>query len=136
MTQILLPGFPEGAERINTMLSILRQDKWVTYFVGGDNYFSHAQDDAAGERFALSSLMANRHVRAKELERSARQYPHRTLMNWMAQYREQGAGSFYRQAAPRKPRVMTTEKAVVATRAAVRPATRKRRCFVCMGRLR
>ena len=59
MTQILLPGFPEGAERINTMLSILRQDKWVTYFVGGDNYFSHAQDDAAGERFALSSLMAN-----------------------------------------------------------------------------
>ena len=28
MTQILLPGFPEGAERINTMLSILWQDKW------------------------------------------------------------------------------------------------------------
>ncbi|MDP1572892.1 MAG: hypothetical protein Q8M04_01465 [Pseudomonadota bacterium] len=111
MTQILLPGFPEGAERINPMLSILRQDKWVTYFVGGDNYFSHAEDDAAGERFALSNLMANRHVRAAELERSARKYPHRTLMNWMTQYREQGPGTFYRPAPARKPRVMTAEKA-------------------------
>lgn len=111
MTQILLPGFPEGAERINTMLSILRQDKQVTYFVGGDNYFSHAEDDTAGERFALASLMANRHVRAAELERSARKHPHRTLMNWMAQYREDGPGSFYRAAPARKPRVMTTEKA-------------------------
>jgi hypothetical protein len=83
MTQILVPGFPEGAERINTMLSILRQDKWVTYFVGSDNYFSHAQDDAAGERFALSSLMANRHVRAKEMERSARQYSHPTAFSKM-----------------------------------------------------
>ncbi len=111
MTQILLPGFPAGAERINPMLSILRQDKQVTYFIGGDNYFSHAEDDAASERFALSSLMANRHVRAAELERSAGKYPHRTLMNWMAQYREEGPGSFYRAAPVRKPRVMTAEKA-------------------------
>ncbi len=111
MTQILLPGFPEGAERINPMFSILRQDKLVTYFVGSDNYFSHAEDDAAGERFALSNLMANRHVRAAELERSARKYPHRTLMNWMAQYREQGPGSFYQAAPARKPRIMTAEKA-------------------------
>jgi len=111
MTQILLPGFPEGAERINPMFSILRQDKLVTYFVGSDNYFSHAEDDAAGERFALSNLMANRHVRAAELERSARKYPHRTLMNWMAQYREQGPGSFYQAAPARKPRVMTADKA-------------------------
>ncbi len=110
MKQILLPGFPEGAERINAVLSILRQDKQVTYFVGGDNYFSHAKDDPAGERFALACLMANGHVRAAELERSARSYPHRTLMNWMAQYREAGPGSFYRAHPPRKPRVMTAEK--------------------------
>ncbi len=50
MTQILLPEFPEGAERINPMLSILRHDKQVTYFVGDDNYFSHAEDDAAGRQ--------------------------------------------------------------------------------------
>ena len=98
MTQILLPGFPEGAERINPMLSILRQDKQVTYFIGGDNYFSYTENDASGERFAFSSLMANRHVRAAELERSAGNVPHRTLMNCMAQYWEDGPGSFYRTA--------------------------------------
>ena len=112
MRQILLPGFPEGAERINEVLSILRQDGQVTYFVYGDNYFSHAQNDAAGERLALTSLMANRHVRAAELERSPRKHPHRTLMNWMAQYREHGPGTFYLPTPPRKPRVMTAEKRV------------------------
>ena len=39
--QLLLSGFPEGAQKIGVLLSILEKDEWVTYFVGGDNYFSH-----------------------------------------------------------------------------------------------
>lgn len=112
MKQAFLPGFPEGAEKIGNVLSILKGDGAVTYFVGGDNYFSHAQGDRSGERFALTSLMANRHVRAADLERSSLFIPHRTLMNWMAQYREAGPGSFYVEAARQKPRVITP--AVVA----------------------
>ena len=112
MKQAFLPGFPHGAEKIGNGLSILREGGAVTYFVGGDNYFSHAQGDRSGERFALTSLMANRHVRAAELERSSLCIPHRTLMNWMAQYRQAGPGSFYLEAARHKPRVMTP--AVVA----------------------
>jgi hypothetical protein len=107
MKQAFLPGFPDGAERIGNGLSILKEGGTVTYFVGNDNYFSHAQSDRGGERFALTSLMANRHVRAAELERSSLRIPHRTLMNWMAQYREAGPGSFYTEAARQKPRVMT-----------------------------
>lgn len=67
MKQAFLPGFPHGAERIGSGLSILKEAGTVTYFVGGDNYFSHALEDRSGERFALTSLMANRHVRAAEL---------------------------------------------------------------------
>jgi len=107
MRQLFLPGFPDGAERIGSALSILKKDGYVTYFVGGDNYFSHPETDRKGQRFALANLMANRHVRAVELERSSLGIPHRTLMNWMAQYRQAGPGSFYAEAPKQKPHVMT-----------------------------
>ena len=107
MKQAFLPGFPHGAERVGKSLSILKEDGMVTYFVGSDNYFSHKQGDRSGERFALTNLIANRHVRAVDLERSSLGIPHRTLMNWMAQYRDAGPGSFYIEASRQKPRVMT-----------------------------
>jgi hypothetical protein len=108
--QSLLPGFPEGAHKIGVALSILEKDDWVTYFVGGDNYYSHRKDDLKGRRFALSSLMANGHVRASELEREPLLIPHRTLMNWLAQYRNDGPSSFYRTADHSQARVMTPDK--------------------------
>ncbi len=107
MKQSFSPEFPRGAEKIGNGLSILKEEETVTYFLGSDNYFSHAQGDRSGERFALTSLMVNRHVRAADLERSSLGIPHRTLMNWMAQYREAGPGSFYSEASHQKPRVMT-----------------------------
>ncbi len=39
--QSLIPGFPVGAQRIGASLSTLEHDAQVTYFLGGDNYFSH-----------------------------------------------------------------------------------------------
>ena len=62
MRQLFLPGFPDGAEKIGSALSILKKDGNVTYFVGGDNYFAHPETDRKGQRFALANLMANRHV--------------------------------------------------------------------------
>ena len=88
--QSLLPGFPEGAQKIGVSLSILEKDEMVTYFVGGDNYFSHRKDDIQSRRFALSSLMENGHVRAIDLEKPPLSMPHRTLMNWTAQCRKYG----------------------------------------------
>lgn len=108
--QSLLPGFPEGAHKIGVALSILEKANWVTYFVGGDNYYSHRKDDVQSKRFALSSLMANGHVRACDLERAPLLIPHRTLMNWTAQYRNDGPASFYRTNDHSQPRVMTPDK--------------------------
>jgi len=81
--QSFLPGFPEGAERIGDALSILEKDGTRTYFLGGDNYYSHPIGDQQGMRFVLASLMANRHVRARDLEQAPLSIPHRTLMHWV-----------------------------------------------------
>lgn len=108
--QSLLPGFPEGAQKIGAALSILEKDDWVTYFVGGDNYYSHRTGDMQSRRFALASLMENGHVRARDLEGVPLLLPHRTLMNWTAQYKKLGPASFYRTTDHPKPRVMTPDK--------------------------
>ena len=107
--QLLIPGFPQGAQRIGQALSILEKDGRVTYFVGGHNYFSHPLDDKSGRRYALASLMENGHVRAIDLEGAPLCIPHRTLMNWVAQLREDGADSFFRAAPGTKPRVMSAD---------------------------
>ena len=59
MPQLLLQGFPEGASRICPVVSILKKDGRVTYFVGPDNYFSHPDDDQSSFRFAIATLIAN-----------------------------------------------------------------------------
>ena len=105
--QSLIPGFPEGAQRVGQALSILKQDGWVTYFVGGDNYFDHKESDKAGERFAFACLMENGHVRATDLQKPPLLLPHRTLMNWCAQYRKEGSSSFFRGRPLKTPPVMT-----------------------------
>jgi hypothetical protein len=107
--QSLIPGIPDGAQRVGKWLSILEHDGKVTYFVGGDNYFSHPQDDAKSRRFALASLMDNGHVRAIDLQAPPLLIAHRTLMNWTAQFRAEGATSFFRNAATVRPTVMNEE---------------------------
>jgi len=107
--QLLLPSFPDGASRIGDGLSILAKEGRVTYFVGGDNYFSHQTDDASSHRFILASLMDNGHVRACDLEKAPLCVPHRTLMNWLGQLRNHGPESFFRERRRASARVMTPE---------------------------
>ena len=105
-----LPGFPDGAQKIGAWLSILEKDGFVTYFLGGDNYFSHPAGDRKSERFVLTSLMENGHVRACDLEKPPLSLPHRTLMNWKAQCRKDGPASFFRAHEGPRPPIMTAEK--------------------------
>jgi hypothetical protein len=110
-----LPGFPEGAAQISSSLSLLIKEGKVFYMLGSDNYFSHDQGELAGQQFALTSLISNRYVRATDIERSFLKIPHRTLMRWLAQYRELGPGSFFIRHAKQKPRVMTDERVAECT---------------------
>jgi len=112
MPQLLLQGFPMGAIRIGSSLSILDKEGMRTYFIGSDNYFSHPTGDASSQRFVIASLIANSHVRACEITRSPLGIPHRTLMNWTHQLAEQGASSFFAPRAVRGSTVLTPQKIV------------------------
>ncbi len=111
MPQLLLPGFPDGASRIGAVVSILKKDGRITYFVGSDNYFSHSEGDRRGFRFVMATLIANQHVKASEVE-TCLGIPHRTLMHWNRQLGEKGPDSFYKPRGRRKKGlVITSEKA-------------------------
>ena len=112
MPQLLLQGFPMGAIRIGSSLSVLEKEGTCTYFIGPDNYFSHPAEDSSAQRFAIASLIANSHVRACEITRSPLGIPHRTLMNWTRQLAVQGASSFFAPRALRGSTVLTPEKIV------------------------
>lgn len=107
--QLLLPGFPDDSSRTGDVLSILKKDGLVTYFVGGDNYFSHRLGAVSCHRFILASLVDNGHVRACELEKAPLYIPRRTLMNWLVQLRVHGADSFFRPARRSGGGVMTPD---------------------------
>jgi len=108
--QLQLPGFPEGAISVNSLVRVLRKDGRVTYFLGSDNYFSHREQDKAGQRFAIATLIANHHVRPVEVERSELGIPHRTVMHWCQQLEERGADSFFVAPRRRRSQVMTAER--------------------------
>ena len=110
MPQLLLQGFPDGAIRIGAELSVLKKEGHVTYFLGSDNFFSHRASDRGAQRFAIATLIANGHVCASEVERSALNIPHRTLMNWTRQLAVRGPGSFFELPARRGRTVITPEK--------------------------
>ena len=111
MPPLLLQGFPDGAIRIGSTLRVLKKEGRVTYFVGSDSYFSHPETDAAGQRFAMATLLANGHVRASEVEVSGLGIAPRTLMHWTRQLDPKGPGSFYAPRPGRGGAVMTPEKA-------------------------
>jgi hypothetical protein len=108
--QPFLPDFPEGAIKIGPSLSILKKEGLVTYFAGGDNYYSHPEGDLKAERFAFATLMENGHVRPRDLEGSPLFFKHRTIMNWVEQLRGEGPGSFFRPRCSKNVPVMKLEK--------------------------
>ena len=110
--QLLIPGFPDGAQRIGEAVSIVEKDGWVSYFVGGDDYFKHTKEDQRSRRFILTSLMENNHLKAADLSGTPLLIPHRTLMNWKAQFRKDGSASFFTVHDAAKTVIMTPEKSL------------------------
>ena len=110
--QLLIPGFPDGAQRIGEAVSIVEKDGWVTYFVGSDDYFRHTKEDVRSRRFILTSLMENKHLKAADLSSPPLLMPHRTLMNWKSQFRKAGPASFFTAHDQPKTVIMTPEKSL------------------------
>jgi hypothetical protein len=95
MVQLQLSGFPEGAIGIGSAVNVLTKDGRVTYFLGADNYFSHAEGDKSAQHYAIATLIENHHLRVCQVEASVLAIPQRTVLNWCKQLRTQGADSFF-----------------------------------------
>ena len=108
MPQLLLPGLPEGAIRLNSVVSRLAKDGQVTWFLGADNYFTHPAGDSAGPSLALATLMANGHARPCQIHQVLGIAP-RSLVRWRKQLDTQGAASFYLPRRVRGAAVLTSE---------------------------
>lgn len=137
--QSLLEDCPVGSHKIGQTLSLLEKDGLVTYFVGGDNYFSHPQGDEPCRRFVLASLMVNGHVRARDLEAAPLVIPHRTLMNWVSRYRKEGSSAFFRAPKRARPPVMSADKSAECAGLladGIRPAEVARRAGIDESTLR
>lgn len=109
MPQMFLSGMPDGAIRINSVVSLLTKEGRTTWFVGADNFFSHPVEESASHHLAVATLMDNGHARACEITASLG-IPRRSLMRWRRQLEKRGAGSFYQPRAVRGSTVITAEK--------------------------
>jgi hypothetical protein len=139
MPQLLLPGFPDGTKSINPLVSVLNKDKQITYFLGPDNYFSHPEGDLASFRFVMATLLANGHLRPRDVIGSFLGISRRTLANWTKQLAQKGAGSFFVPPRVRGPVVLAPEKAAECGRLldeGLRPAEVARRTKVDSSTLR
>ena len=56
MTQTLLPMIPHGATQINDLISVVRDDRWWTYFSGVQPVFQHPHDDRQSFRMFTAQL--------------------------------------------------------------------------------
>lgn len=108
MPQLFLPGMPDGAIKINSIVSLLNKDNQVTWFVGTDLFFTHRRDNKRSFQLALALLMENGHARPCEIEQTLG-VAHRTIMRLRKKLATQGAEAFFRPAATRGPAVLTEE---------------------------
>jgi transposase-like protein len=56
-TQMHLPVQPTGAEEINAVLTVVRNNGQVAYVASGVPVFTHAENDAVGQRLAAVQMM-------------------------------------------------------------------------------
>jgi len=110
MLQDFLPGFPDGAIQISARVRLLMKEGVCTYFVCGDNYFSHQDHNRAAFRWIIATLIYNRHAKPVEIENSPLALPHRTLMRWTRQLAERGSDSFFTPRRTRGGHVLSSEK--------------------------
>ncbi len=108
MPQAQLPFFPSGTTEININLAFEKRDGQVTYFSGTMPVFSHDENDRPSFLMIISQLYVNGNATQAELCR-AFGITAITVKRAVKNYREQGAGSFYKPRHTRGATILTTE---------------------------
>ena len=108
MPQALLPMIPDGATRINDLISVVREAQRWTYFCGVQPVFQHPEDDRQSFRMFTAQLCCQGACTQAEIIRTFGVSKNSVLRS-VAKYRQEGIDGFYRARRGRGSSVMTGE---------------------------
>lgn len=108
MPQIHLPIFPPGMTSITDRLGFERRDGRVTYFVGLDPVFQHAEDDLRTFRMITSQFVVQGSAKQADIAR-AFGIPPITVKRYVRIFREKGPAGFFAPRGTRGPAVLTPD---------------------------
>ncbi len=111
MPQVQLPIFPVGASAITPELGFERRDEQVVYLNGHLPVFTHEVDDLASFRFFTTQLIVNGTATQSQIAK-AFGVSLTTIKRYCRQYRERGAGGFYKPSGRRQGHRLTPERLV------------------------
>ncbi len=115
MPQLQLPLFPVGTTDITSELAFERRDHQVVYFNGHLPVFTHTTEDVASFRFFTTQLIINGTATQSQIVK-AFGVPLTTVKRCCRQYRERGAGAFFKPAVRRQGSRLTPERLQEAQR--------------------
>ena len=108
MPQALLAMIPDGATRINDLISVVREAQRWTYFCGVQPVFQHPEDDRQSFRMFTAQLCCQGACTQAEIIRTFGVSKNSVLRS-VAKYRQEGIDGFYRARRGRGSSVMTGE---------------------------
>jgi hypothetical protein len=106
--QALLPLIPDGATRINNLISVVRENGQWIYFCGAQPLFQHSENDRRSFRMFTAQLICLGTCRQIEIMRAFGVSKNSLLRN-VNKYRADGVNAFYAPRAARGASVMTPE---------------------------
>ncbi len=109
MPQVQLPIFPDGTTAITSELGFERRDNQVVYLNGHLPVFTHEVDDLASFRFFTTQLIFNGTASQSQIA-DAFGVPLTTVKRYCRQFRERGAGGFFKPAERRQGHRLTAER--------------------------
>jgi transposase len=113
MRQALLPMIPEGATRINQLVSVVRKDDNWIYFLGVLPVFSHPKTDQQSFRLITAQLVCQGTCKQAEVI-STFGVSRNSVVRSVKKFREGGSRAFFQKRKGRSAAVMTEEVAAHA----------------------
>jgi transposase len=99
---------PDGATRINDLISVVQQDEHWVYFYGIQPVFQHPKDDRRSFRMFTAQLCCQGACTQAQIMRTFG-VSKNSVIRSVAKYRREGISGFYRPRRGRGPSVMTAE---------------------------
>ena len=108
MPQTLLPIFPAESTPINDIVSFVKRDGKVWYFLGGSPLFTHGEDDYENFSMITSQMVVMGQCRQVDIIK-AFGVSTISVKRHVKKYREGGPRAFYNQRKKKRPTVWRPE---------------------------